>query len=131
MAPLGVTTLKRRIVIDGKTYEVEYDSPSGSSSSPSPVDPIQSLVLPTPPDPRAPAQSNADESKIRRSPVDGIVTRIDVETGNQVTAGDVLLVVEAMKMENDITAPASAKISSIKVKTGDAVKAGQVLIEFE
>jgi biotin carboxyl carrier protein len=45
--------------------------------------------------------------------------------------GDVLLVVEAMKMENDITAPAQAKAASIKVNVGDAVRAGQVLVEFE
>ncbi len=123
--------MKRRIVIDGKTYEVEYDSPDGTSSSPSAIDPIQSLVLPTPPDPRARLQSDVNESKVCRSPVDGIVTRIKVEPEKQITPGEVLLVVEAMKMENDITAPAAAKVSSINVKVGDAVKAGQVLVEFE
>jgi biotin carboxyl carrier protein len=124
-------TLKKRIIVDGKTYEVEYDNPEESSFSPSNVDPVQSLVLPTPPDPRVPAQSNVDESKVFRSPVDGIVTRINVETGKQVNPGDILLVVEAMKMENNVTTHATASITSIKVKAGDAVKAGQVLVEFE
>lgn len=121
--------MKKRIVVDGNTYEVEYDDPETSSSSP--VDPVQSLVLPTPPDPRVPLQSNVDESKVCRSPVDGIVTRIDVKAGQQVKRGDILLVVEAMKMENNVTAHCTASVTSVKIKAGQAVKAGQILTQFE
>jgi methylmalonyl-CoA carboxyltransferase small subunit len=45
--------------------------------------------------------------------------------------GDVLLVLEAMKMETNITAPLDAKVASVNAKVGDAVKTGQVLVEFE
>ena len=123
--------MKTQIVVDGKTYEVEYDDPQESPASTSPVDPIQSLVLPTAPDPRTSALSSIDESKLCRSPVDGIVTRIDVGAGQDVADRDVLLVVEAMKMENKIIAPATAKIRAIKVQVGDAVKVGQILVDFE
>lgn len=123
--------MKTQIIVDGKTYEVEYDDPQESAASTSPVDPIQSLVLPTAPDPRTSALSSIDEAKLCRSPVDGIVTRIDVGAGKDVADRDVLLVVEAMKMENNIIAPATAKIRAIKVRVGDPVKVGQILVDFE
>jgi methylmalonyl-CoA carboxyltransferase small subunit len=122
--------LKFRIIIDGKTYEIEYDA---AESTPTPsvtfVDRVQSLVLPTP---RGPAEaSNIDESKVCRSPVAGIVTRIDVEPGEAVQEGQIVVVVDAMKMENNLTAAATSKVSAVKVKVGDPVKLGQILIEFE
>ena len=61
----------------------------------------------------------------------GIVTRVHVEPGQSVQSGDILLVVEAMKMENNLASPAGAKVKLVTVKVGDTVKAGQILIEFE
>jgi methylmalonyl-CoA carboxyltransferase small subunit len=45
--------------------------------------------------------------------------------------GDVLLVLEAMKMETNITAPVSGKLASVKVNAGESVQSGQVVVEFE
>ncbi len=89
------------------------------------------LVLPTPHRHGELGASKIDEGKVCRSPVAGIVTRINVAPGQFIRNGEVVLVAEAMKMENNLTAASAAKVSSVKAKVGDAVKAGQVLIEYE
>lgn len=124
--------MKIQIVIDGKTYEVEYDNADDNSSpSPPPKDPAQSIVLPTPPLPSSSSAVEIDETKVCRSPVAGIVTRVNVEPGQSVKKQEIVVVVEAMKMENNLIAPAAAKVSSVKVKVGDTVKLGQIVVEFE
>jgi biotin carboxyl carrier protein len=66
-----------------------------------------------------------------KAPMPGLIVQVNAEVGDVVKAGDALLVLEAMKMENMIKASAEAKISQIKVKKGDSVEKGQVLIEFQ
>jgi acetyl-CoA/propionyl-CoA carboxylase biotin carboxyl carrier protein len=61
----------------------------------------------------------------------GVVVDIKVEPGAPVTAGEPLIIVEAMKMQNEFVAPASGVIQEIKVKVGDAVAAGQVLATID
>jgi biotin carboxyl carrier protein len=121
--------LKRRVVIDGKTYEVEYDGVNEKSSTQPTSNLAQSIVLPTP-QASTEETSSVDESKLCRSPVAGIVTRINVAPGRPVKAGEVLAVVEAMKMENNLTAAAAAVVESIPVKVGDTVKPKQVILTF-
>ena len=72
-----------------------------------------------------------NEEKVCRSPISGIVVRVTAQPGQQIQVGDGVLVLEAMKMETDITAPVAGKVSQINVKVGDSVKGGQVLVEFE
>ncbi len=67
----------------------------------------------------AAARSRASWCGLRRSP------------GQRIQPGDILLVLEAMKMETNITAPMAGKLSEIKVKQGDSVQSGQVVVEFE
>jgi biotin carboxyl carrier protein len=119
--------LKRRVVIDGKTYEVEYDGVNEPSSVPPVSNLAQSIVLPTP-QASGEEDSDIDESRLCRSPIAGIVTRINVEAGRSVKAGEVLVVVEAMKMENNLTAAAAAIVKSVNVKVGDTVKPKQVIV---
>jgi biotin carboxyl carrier protein len=57
--------------------------------------------------------------------------RIAVQPGQTLQVGDILLVLEAMKMETNITSPVAGKIAAIKVAQGDAVQAGEVVAEFE
>lgn len=64
------------------------------------------------------------------APLAGSVARILVGEGDEIEAGQVLLVLEAMKMETEITAPAAGKVSAILVAPGDAVQGGQALIEL-
>ena len=126
--------MKLQIVIDGKTYEVEYDAPDENASHPtasvSSAEHAQSIVLRMPQVP-VPGTNDIDESKLRRSPTAGIVARVDVEVGQSVREGDLILVVEAMKMENNLTAGGAGRVKSVKVKVGDSVKANQIVVEFE
>ena len=66
-----------------------------------------------------------------RSPVSGIVVKVAAQVGQTLQTGDVLLVLEAMKMETNITAPRPGKIGAIPVHEGDSVQSGEVVMEFE
>jgi methylmalonyl-CoA carboxyltransferase small subunit len=72
-----------------------------------------------------------DEGKVSRSPISGVVVRVPVQVGQTIQVNDVLLVLEAMKMETVISSPVAGKVARIHVNVGDAVQAGQVLVEFE
>jgi len=65
------------------------------------------------------------------APMPGQVRQVLVAPGDTVAAGVVLIILEAMKMENAVTAPASAKVGRILVDVGDQVQRGDVLVEFE
>jgi pyruvate carboxylase subunit B len=65
------------------------------------------------------------------APMPGIILSIAVKEGDQVNAGDAILVLEAMKMENEIHAPRSGTIKKIHVSEGSEVRAGSELIEIE
>lgn len=65
------------------------------------------------------------------APLSGSVSKILVAEGDDIKAGQVLVVLEAMKMETEITAPADAKVKALLVSVGDAVSGGQGLVEFE
>jgi acetyl/propionyl-CoA carboxylase alpha subunit len=65
-----------------------------------------------------------------RAPMPGLIIDLKVRTGDVVKTGDTLLILEAMKMENVIKAPADATVRSVKVTMGEGVEKNQVLIEF-
>jgi glutaconyl-CoA/methylmalonyl-CoA decarboxylase subunit gamma len=65
------------------------------------------------------------------APMPGNILKVNVAKGDSVKKGQVLLVLEAMKMENEITAPADGKIAEIKVDKGLCVSAGDVMVVFE
>ncbi|MBA3317348.1 MAG: hypothetical protein H0T50_04570 [Gemmatimonadales bacterium] len=69
--------------------------------------------------------------KTLRAPMPGLVVRVLVETGHAVTAGAGLVVLEAMKMENELKAPATGVVRAVRVEAGQAVEKGQELVEFE
>ncbi len=66
-----------------------------------------------------------------KAPMPGLVVRIQVEAGQAVTPGVGLVVLEAMKMENELRASAPGVVRAIRVGPGEAVEKGQVLVEFE
>jgi methylmalonyl-CoA carboxyltransferase small subunit len=121
--------MKLKIVIDGRTYEAEIthaEDPleletSGTST-------IQSSVLPTA---KPAASSDFDEGKVCRTPLAGVISRIPVSPGQHVEANELLLVLEAMKMEIKVAAERAGTIKSIEVASGDAVRPHQILIFFE
>jgi methylmalonyl-CoA carboxyltransferase 1.3S subunit len=128
--------VKLNITIDGKNYEVDVEAVEPESTAQR----MRSIVtgpapvrLPAAPVASAPAGDSqpVNESKVCRSPVSGIVIRVAAQVGQSLQAGDILLVLEAMKMETNITAPAPGKIVAILAKEGDSVQSGQVLVELE
>ena len=78
----------------------------------------------------APSGAGAASANAVVAPLAGSVARILVAEGDEVEAGQVLLVLEAMKMETEITAPAAGAVSAILVKQGEPVQGGQALIEL-
>jgi biotin carboxyl carrier protein len=68
---------------------------------------------------------------VLKAPMPGLVVRLQVEPGQKVDAGTPLVVLEAMKMENELKAPGSALVKSVRVRAGEAVEKGQILVEFE
>jgi biotin carboxyl carrier protein len=66
-----------------------------------------------------------------KAPMPGLVVRIEVSEGDEVTAGQGLVIVEAMKMENELRAPAPGRVKAVRVTEGTAVEKDAVLIEFE
>jgi methylmalonyl-CoA carboxyltransferase 1.3S subunit len=129
--------VKLKVTIDGKTYEVDVEATEPESPvqplRPASVEPAQVRVpAAAPPPVPVPAGGPAvDEAKVCRSPVAGIAVRIAAQVGQTLQTGDVLIVLEAMKMETNITAPSAGKIASIKVNQGDPVQSGQIVVEFE
>lgn len=65
-----------------------------------------------------------------KAPMPGLIIDLKIKDGDAVAAGDPLLILEAMKMENIIKSSASAIVKSVKIKKGDSVEKGQILIEF-
>jgi biotin carboxyl carrier protein len=65
-----------------------------------------------------------------RAPMPGLIIELKVKDGDQVKAGETLLILEAMKMENIIKSPGDAVVKSVKVRMGEGVEKNQVLIEF-
>jgi methylmalonyl-CoA carboxyltransferase small subunit len=132
--------LKLQIAIDGKAYEVEVevleeDAPQRPSSY-TPYPAFPSTVQSTPPSHSIGPQpettnGNVNEAKVCRSPVAGVVIRVNIQPGQQLQANDLMMVLEAMKMETNVTAPTPGVVKTIKVQPQDAVKVNQVLVEFE
>jgi pyruvate carboxylase subunit B len=66
-----------------------------------------------------------------KAPMPGLVVRVQVEAGATVAVGSGVVVLEAMKMENELRAASAATVRTVRVKPGEAVEKGQVLVEFE
>ena len=128
--------MKLRITIEGKTYEVEVEILEDEESEHPYVPFTPAPVSYTPPvsftpTPATSIDMSTDGGKVCRSPVTGLVIQVNVEPGQQVVPNDVLMVLEAMKMENQVTAPHAGTVKSVNVVPGNSVKAHQVLLEFE
>jgi methylmalonyl-CoA carboxyltransferase small subunit len=129
--------LKLLIGIDGKSYEVDVELLEDDAA------PRQTNYVPqrTPSAAQSPAASTpvaaqaaaetAGEDKLIRSPVTGVVIKVNVAPGQTVKANDLVVVLEAMKMETNVTASGAGKVKNVRVTAGDAVKVGQVIVEFE
>lgn len=121
---------KFKITVNGKAYEVEVEEMGGTpvaAPAPAPAAPA--------PAPAAPASTPApavggpipDGAITVKAPMPGKISALKAEAGKAVKRGDIILVLEAMKMQNDITATADGTLHEIRVNPGDNVKTGDVL----
>jgi biotin carboxyl carrier protein len=101
------------LLVDAKTYSVEVAGSAGRAKA-------------KPQKKKSAAATGAVVSQMT-----GRVTRVDVKTGDTVAEGDVLLVIEAMKMENEITAPVGGTVKDILVNAGARVSEGDSLLVIE
>lgn len=124
--------MKLRITIDGKTYLAEVEVAEEDEAPPPPIphyrSPVDFSALPM----HANAiEAGGEREKICRSPVTGLVIKVNVEPGQTVERDDLLVVLEAMKMETRVTAHEAGKVKSVQVVAGNSVKVHQALLEFE
>jgi len=122
---------KFKITVDGKAYEVEVEEIGGG------VAPVVSVPAPKTvnnPAPKAvsapkpkPAAVSIDGEEVN-APMPGKILQVKVKEGDSVAEGDTLLILEAMKMENEIVANASGSIKKINVAVNDMVDTGDVLL---
>ena len=134
--------MKLQITVDNKLYEVDVDLPeerdsryfSGYVPPYAPSSHVMVPPLPSTPSPtngESKPNGNGSSANVCKSPMAGVVVKVNAQVGQQLQENDVLMVLEAMKMETNITAPMSGKIKAINVNAGDAVAVEQVLVEFE
>ena len=122
------------ITVNGTAYNVTVQEGTASPAPAPQAAPAQVAAAPAPaPAPQevpaaAPAAQGSAGSVKVDAPMPGNILNVKVSAGDSVNKGDVLVVLEAMKMENDIVAPQNGTVASINVSKGDTVEAGQTLI---
>jgi len=126
-----------KITVNGKTYDVMVEETGSVASAPVAAAPVaaapapaaEAAEAPAAPAPAAPVAAPAGSETIT-SPMPGTILSVKVNAGAAVKAGDVLLVLEAMKMENEIKAPHDATVAAVLVKQGDSVDSGSDLVSL-
>lgn len=110
------------ITVNGTAYEVTVEEGTGTGAAPV----VKSAAPVAPVKPVAAAPAAAGAVKVN-APMPGKILAVKVSAGQAVKKGDVIIVLEAMKMENDIVAPQDGTMASISCAVGDAVEAGALL----
>lgn len=128
--------MKLKITVNEKLYEVEVEAEEQELVQQIPYAPAATHfagpVAPIPMSAPVPAGAgDAPEDKICRSPIVGVVVRLNAQEAQEVQTDDPLLVLEAMKMETTITSPVNGKIKAFRVHPGESVQGGQILVDFE
>lgn len=125
---------KYRVVVDGTAYTVEVESLGAGAAMPAPVAaPVAAAPAVTPAAPAA-AETPAAPAAVAEgastvtAPMPGKILNVKVNVGDSVNNGDLVLLLEAMKMENEVFATASGKVTEVRVKSGDSVNTGDVLL---
>ena len=113
------------ITVNGKSYEVSVEERGGASA---PVTPVVSTPVAPVAKPAAPAASGSEGRVKVVAPMSGKILGIKVSLNQSVKKGEVVAVLEAMKMENDIVALEDGTIVSINVNVGDSVETNQTLV---
>ena len=122
---------KFQVVVNGNSYEVEVEELAPGVSA-SPVAPAAPVVAKAPVAAAAPAKAAAvavpaGANKVV-APMPGKIVSVKATVGQVIKEGDLVCVLEAMKMENEIFASASGTVASVNVGAGDAVETGDVIV---
>ena len=136
-----------RITVNGTAYDVQVEELSASAapaavSAPIPAAPAPAASAPAAatapaasPAPAAPAPAATAEvpadAELISCPMPGTIVSVNVKEGQTIKKGDVLLILEAMKMENEIMAPHDAVVAAIHVNKGDSVESGTPLVSLQ
>ena len=117
-----------RITVNGVAYEVSVEELGQDAGSSAPA--AAAVQAPTPaPAAKAPAKKTGGEGKIKiKAPMPGKILEIKVKEGESIQKGASVVVLEAMKMENEIYAGEDGVVSSVEVSVGDMVEGGAVLV---
>ncbi len=112
------------ITVNGTAYDVHVEElAAGAAPSAAPVAAAAPAASPAPAAPAVAAEGTAVES-----PMPGTILNVSVNVGAKVKAGDVLVVLEAMKMENEIKAAEDGTVTAVHVRKGDSVESGTALV---
>ena len=110
------------ITVNGVAYSVSVEETAAGAA------PVAAPAAPAAPKAAAPA--GAVGAVTVKAPMPGNILDVKVAAGASVKAGDVLVILEAMKMENEIVAPQDGTVTSVNVNKGDTVNSGDVLVSM-
>ena len=118
-----------KITVNGTTYDVAVEE-IGGTAAPAAAPAAAPVVTPAAPAaaPAAPAASGSKGSVVVSAPMPGKILGVKTQVGSSVKKGDVLVVLEAMKMENEIVAPEDGTVASVDVTVGAQVESGDTLV---
>jgi len=128
--------MKYKVTLNGKTYEIEVEAGKAmllaEYEAVAPAAPAAPAAAPVAAAPAAAAPAAAPvvtgAGEPVNAPMPGTILKVNVSAGQAVKAGDVLCVLEAMKMENDITAPKDGTVSQVVTSKGASVNSGDPLV---
>ena len=131
--------MKYKVTLNNRTYEVEveegkamlideYEAYAPAAPAPVAAAPVAAAPAAAPAAPAAPAGAALAAGEVVKSPMPGNILKINVAPGQKVEEGDVLIVLEAMKMENEIVATKSGTVAQIAVSKGAVVETGAPLM---
>ncbi len=125
------------ITVNGTLYDVTVEEKGAGAASAAVSAPVTaapvSAPAPTPtPAPAAPAAQGGTAGSVDiTAPMPGKILAVKANVGQDVKKGEVILLLEAMKMENEVVAPQDGKVASVNVAAGDMVESGQVLATMD
>ena len=118
-----------RVTVNGVAYDVVVEELNGSAVAPAPVAAAPVAAPKAAPAPAAAPKASGTAGAVAvKAPMPGTLIKVNVKVGDAVKKGDVLCVLEAMKMENDIMAPADGVVASVEAAKGASVATDAVLV---
>lgn len=115
------------VTVNGETFSVEMEKPA----EPEKKKPVLGQQNSDSAETETTSTANVNTNNALRAPLPGVVTEIKVEVGQEVSAGDTLVVLEAMKMANNLESEKSGKVTAICVKVGESVMEDTPLVVVE